>query len=254
MQKSISIKGLSRIARLLTSQQQEMFDDPKLQERPREEIGRDQRRSEGKLPIPLSVKLHPSSSSGYTSPPDELDGNWDFDTLFGQPSMTFDEVADYILEEGSTDIREGLSPEEIATTNVVDVVELMRDHGIDMGGNTTYNWGWWGPDMAFNIIGPGAEEPYGECVLLIDFGTTAFPSHAYKLESYAEEAPWYDLRLSIVIETDEGTIRLDSEDTEAYRFSAYEDETGTWQQWDSFDYNELMEKLDWDSSELHDIW
>lgn len=259
--RGVSDKGLSRIAKSLrkTSQQEKLFDKPEYQERPMEDIERDQRRSEGIFPMPLSVENFVYSGSGYLNPPtklDEFDG-YDMDKLFEQESLTPQEVAAYVLEHYEVDILEGISPEDVAALDYRDIIELMEGHKIRPGGNTTYNWGWWGPDMSFYEIGPSdiQGEPYAEGVLLIGYGTSAYPQRAYKLESVAEEAPWYDLHMDVQINTDEGVIQLGVEDNEGYHFYVSKDETGTWEEGDSIKwYDDVEDKLNWGDSDLHDIW
>lgn len=254
----VSDTGLARIAKSLrkTSQQDELFDEPEFQERPQEEIERDQRRSEGIFPIPQSVEKYVMDREGG--------GDIDYKEFVfgadpaaimpGTPSMSDAELAVYIREyyaDYAPDGLEGMSISEMA--------DFLTESDIGIRDNT-YNWTWWGPTVNFHLMGPAEEEPYAEGVLLMslhhggDVRGNYGLYEAFKVESYAEEAPWYRYMFTIYIKTNEGTITLDVEDDEAYYFYVARDETGTWNEGDNISSKDLNEKLNWEDSDLHDIW
>lgn len=254
--------ALSRIASAMgiEAQQEELFDDPELQQRPQEEIERDQRRKEGIFPIPQAVEMWPYSRGGYVNDSmirtlDDFNNLSDADLpqLFGE-AMTPEELNEFVQEYYGVDLMAEWTAEERATATIQELADALREGDIVGHGNTTYNWGWWGPEMSFMVLGDAEEEPYGSGVVLVSFGIYANYPHALRVESYAEEAPWYDLGLGIEIKTNEGDIKLDAEDDEAYHFYVREDQTGTWAEDDSIDYQDVMKNLNWEDSDLHDIW
>ncbi len=258
---SISDKALARIAKSSKkAQQEELFDKPELQQRPQEEMDRDQRRSEGVFPIPQSVEMYPMSSGGYVNDSmihtledfHNLSDN-DLPELFGEP-VSPEELHAFVLEYYGVDLTEDWAEEDkVEYMTVQDLADEITKRGI-AGGNTTYNWSWWGPDMSFITLGDADAEPYGSGLILVSFGVYSNYRHAIRVESYAEEAPWYDLNLGVQINTNEGEISLYGADSEGYHFDVREDQTGTWEQDQSIDYDDIMKSLNWEDSDLHDIW
>lgn len=182
----------------------------------------------------------------------------DASTLFsGAEEMTGADVAAYILDEYGENIGDYL--EEAGNLSVNDVEDVLHNH-LDIGtrGNT-YNWSWWGPTIQFTVLGPAADQdPYGEGVMIVsmhlggDVRGNYANTQAFKLSTYAEEAPWYVYGLCVYITTDRGKISLDSEDDEAYRFFIHEDETDTWEDGTSITYEEIDKMLEW--TDPYDLW
>jgi hypothetical protein len=145
-------------------------------------------------------------------------------------------------------------------TTVSDIVEFLN--GDDVGRwDNTYNWGWWGPTMNFGeVTGPDSpSDPYEPGILFCrmhrggDVRGNYGPWYAFDMDSFGEsDAPWYRYFLTVNIETNRGSISLMSSDTEGYRFSVSNDETGAFKdEGDSEELttDEIEDRLDWEDSE-----
>lgn len=225
-------------------------------------------------PKVLSAKKYVYSGSGYTSPPGDYDAFQstsmaDMDKLWGGTPLTTDEVVawteknlgadfshlaaqpsaseDYLmmsiqqkneLEEGNEDEEdEGPSVTGLLLSEVTDTLDTQK---LGMGWNTTYNWGWFGPDMTFNIYSAASDPLWGEAVVIVGLGTSrpGDTGKAYLVDGVAESAPFHDISMGIDIETDQGTISLRNEDSEAYYFDPDDDGRN------------LLMKAGWDGHQL----
>jgi len=202
------------------------------------------------------IEKFATSSTGYTNPGDYEDfiqGN-NLKNLFGGSEMSEEELYEYVSEHYPNVDLEPFTDE----TTVEDIEEAVRESDVGTRDNT-YNWGYWGPVLVFHILGPAVDEPYSEGVIIVSRhlggdvrGNYAAP-RAFKLETYAEEVPWYDVTLGIRITTDQGNIWVDSSDIEGYEFYVSEDETGTWEEGDTITSNDLESELDWDEEGVY-LW
>jgi hypothetical protein len=194
----------------------------------------------------LGVEKWVSSSSGAldSGPYDEVMG-WPIEKLMGGEPVTPDHALN-ALDSGDVDDADDFDDDEELVNVSVEVpdetyesiVAEARERGVP--GDTTYNAGWWGPDVAYIIL--AGELGEGEILVAANRGTgLASEGVIVKLDSY--ELPWYDLSLNVTIKTNKGNILLDSTDTEAYYFTVYEDETGTFEEGTDVSYQELEEKL-----------
>lgn len=149
---------------------------------------------------------------------------------------------------------------QVGEMSVDDVERIILDH-LDIGTrDNTYNWSWWGPTIVFQLLGPASPdkdgEPYSEGVLIMsmhlggDVRGNYGAAKAFKLESYAEDAPWYRYRLAVRLQTDRGDIALDAEDDEGYHFYVAEDQTGTWEEGDNVSARDLESQLEWAGLDL----
>lgn len=148
--------------------------------------------------------------------------------------------------------------------SVDDVERIIIDH-LDIGQrDNSYNWSWWGPTVLSHLLGPaspdGSAEPYEEGAIIVsmhlggDVRGNYGNAKAFKLNSYAEEAPWYRYGLTVYITTDRGEITLDAEDSEAYHFHVHKDETGTWGEGDNITYDDIDKLLEWGGDGPFDLW
>lgn len=204
-------------------------------------------------PKVLSVEKSVFSGSGYTSPPSDYDAFQstsmaDMDKLWGGTPLSPDEVVAWLernmevdfshlgtpVDDSealmmSTEQREEMDEEEgggpsVTGLSMKDIIDELRDKNVG-NWDTTYNWGWWGPDMTFGVFSPKSDYMYGEALVIVGLGTSV-PGDwgkAYLVDSVAESAPFYDIYLNIYIETDQGEIRLMNEDSEAYYFDVDDD-------------------------------
>lgn len=255
MKLKINDQGIRRIARAL-----------KGQEIPEPSEG-------GSKPKVLKVKKYAlGSSSGEDISEDELFNSSGLDKMMeGVPEASPEEVLQFIQENygvSADDVLEhtGKSGPGFLRMNIPESVEKMDIGDIEYGAgvagigvrDNTYNWSWWGPTAQFTMLfNGGDDDPYNGGILLLkahmggDVRGGYDSGKAYKLDSYAEQAPWYAYRLTVSIDTDKGNILLDSEDDEAYYFSVDEDQTGTFNNEHSIKYDDLMEALEWGDN---DIW
>lgn len=227
-------------------------------------------------PKVLSVKKSVSSSSGYTDPPDDYDAflgtsNSDMDKLWEQTSRTPDEVVAWLEKNGLVDFSH-LAPQAPASEDYL-LMSIKQKNELEEGGededeeeegpsvtglsmdeileecdrqkvghwDTTYNWGYWGPDMTFGVFSNSSDWVWGEALVVVGLGTSrpgGSYAHAYIVDSLAESAPWWDVKLDIDIETDQGPIYLMNGDTEAYYFEP------------SDDGRDLLMKAGWDGHQL----
>jgi len=207
-------------------------------------------------PVVQKIEKFAMSSSGYTNPGDYEDfiqGN-PLDQLFGGHEMSDRALYEYVQENYPEVDLEPFTDE----TTVEDIEQALIEANVGIRDNT-YNWAYWGPVLVFQLIGPAAEEPYSEGVIIVSRhlggdvrGNYAAP-RAFKLKTYAEEVPWYDVTLGIRIETDQGNLWVDSSDVEGYEFYVSEDETGIWEEGDTITSNDLESGLDWDEEGVY-LW
>lgn len=199
-----------------------------------------------------SVEKVPMSSSGNTEPGDYEDfiRGRNLENLFGGAEMTRAQLRRFI-HRTYPDLHIPYDAE------VDDIYDLVREQGEGISDNT-YNWGYWGPVLDFIILGNATEDPYSDGVILVKRhlggdvrGNYAAPV-AFRLESYAEEVPWYDVNLYVEIKTNKGVIKLDAENPEAYTFNVYEDETGTFKDDSYVKYDDLTRELNWEDAP--DLW
>jgi hypothetical protein len=221
----------------------------------------------GGLPKVLSVEKYVVSDNGKDFEYEDF-MNASPEEIVNVPPLSVEEVLAYVKEYYQTDLENEIQetldygkqryPDDKLDMDYLE--SAIRKGRIGERGNT-YNWSWWGPTIDFTILGPADSsidgEPYAECVLLVsshrggDVRSNYGIPLAFKLDSYAEQAPWYEYHLNIDIETDKGKIRLNAEDDEAYHFYA-EDETGTFD--NSVSYDDLEKKLDWEDFGHKGIW
>ena len=170
---------------------------------------------------------------GYRSVTDEDLDDFDFD-----PQIRREENADAIRAAVS-----GITMNEVS--------EICSEKGVGHI-DTTYNWGWWGPNMTFHAI-MGGDEFNGPCVLLCTLGTyrNFGDDEAILLQDFAEEAPWWDLNITLEIETDQGKLLFWGEDTEAYYWAPSSGNNDPellerlgWEEDQSIEVSEIEEKLD----------
>lgn len=245
----------------------QMLGGPENQETPaipgEEDLG-------GGLPKVISVDKYAMNDDGKTI---------DYDTfisagvseIFDSPELSVEEVLSYVQEHYATNLEDEIqstmerfrhldkNPEPVLDIDYL--MSAIQEGNIGRTENT-YNWSWWGPTVHFTILGPSEieGEPYAECIILASThnggdvrGNYALPK-AFKLMSYAEEAPWYAYRLYVNIKTDKGDLTLDASDDEAYHFYVGRDESGIFGEGESVSYDDLEKKLDWEEFGSRGIW
>jgi hypothetical protein len=197
-----------------------------------------------------SVKKMPISMSGNTDPGsyDSFVKGKNLSKSFGGRKISAAALRSYV-QDHYPDVRVP------SRASVDDIFQLLYEEDVGRGDNT-YNWSWWGPTLHIRTLGDATEEPYAEGVVLArphlggDVRGNYADAQAFLLENYAEEVPWYDVMLSIHINTDRGHIFLDSEDTEGYTFRVETDETGTWGADDDVRSDAIESELDWGDKSL----
>jgi len=264
-------QGMQRIARAVIAQEEPMgppMDEPEGTTMP-----------EGGKPKVLGVEKQAWSSGGYSGEVTDIDV---FSSAAAEQMMApFEEVQvsevlqflqdeyevspEELLEEsGKSHPDQGFirmnAPETVENMHLGDLRLAVRGARLGFSGNT-YNTSWWGPTFDYTMLPEGdSDEPYAGGILLIrthesgDVRGGSWGSYsddkAYRIGSYAEEVPWYDLRLTVILNTDRGEVLLDAEDDEAYHFIVVKDETGTFGTDDYVDYDNLMEAFDWEGQHL----
>jgi hypothetical protein len=231
-------------------------------------------------PKVISVQKYVNSGSGYTSPPSDYDeflstSMADMDNLWGGTPFSPDEVVAWLERNMgvdfshlgtpvdnsedlmmSTEQRDEMDEDEdegpsVTGLSMKDIIDELRSKNLG-NWDTTYNWGWWGPDMTFGIFSESSDPMWGEALVIVGLGTSVpgDSGKAYLVDSVqelAESAPFYDIHLSIKIETDQGEIFLDNEDDEAYTFSV-SDENDLLGGQSSVQIDDLDDLLDWGGS------
>jgi hypothetical protein len=177
--------------------------------------------------------------------------------IMGREPLETEELIALLSDAGVP--MEGMVIDQETTTN--DIAEFLMGQHLGTWDNT-YNYGWWGPTIHFGLVGPAEEEPYGSGILFMSFhhGGDVRGNYgvfeAYSVDSYAEEAPWYSYMLSVDVETDRGTILLYSDDTEAYRWSIANDETGALRDLvddQEIEQSKIEDRLNWDETTEYDL-
>jgi hypothetical protein len=207
-------------------------------------------------PVVRSIEKTPMSSSGYTDPGDYEDfvHNPDLEKIFGGTEMNERALYRYVRKH----YPEVQLPPLSDDPTVDDIEDALMEANVGQRDNT-YNWSWWGPTLVFQLLGPATDDPYNDGVIIVsphmggDVRGNYGSAQAFRLETYAEEVPWYDVMLTVSIETDRGRIVADSSDIEAYDWYIHEDETGTWEEGENITGNELESALDWQEEGVY-LW
>lgn len=193
-----------------------------------------------------------SSGAGYNGSLEAMQ-NADLSEMFPE-EMSPQGLIAYIEQNYDVDL---FDPGDELTIDSVE--SAVQEAGIGERDNT-YNWGWWGPTMVLHVLGPANDEPYSEGAIIVSPHGGGDPrgnygsARAFKLESYAEEAPWYDAHLVFLIQTDKGNIVLDAEDAEGYSLMVGEDETGIFSPDETVNATDVESELDFEDSEHYDLW
>lgn len=217
-------------------------------------------------PIVQSVSKSVMSSDG-----EGFDGSYEdfqnasLEEIMGKAPMTFDEVVQAyrpLLGGNTSELDEFLSDEENHTVDsLFEWLAKARDKAFDFRDNT-YNWGWWGPTMHFGFVVTdldSADDMYSEGILFLnlhaggDVRGNYYPAEAFKVESYADEAPWYNYSLTVDIETDKGGVTLEAEGNEAYYWRVIADNLPETLEDKSYTSDELEDVLNFEE-ESHDLW
>lgn len=206
--------------------------------------------------LSISRDVMSSSGAGFNGTLEDMH-KADASELFSVP-MSPEEVILYVDKLG-VDIHEHLNVEDPNSITIDEVEDAIQEANIGSRDNT-YNSGWWGPTMVSHVVGPASDEPYAEGVIIVsmhrggDVRGNYSSAQAFKLESYAEEAPWYDTSLSFHIQTDQGNITVDAEDLEGYSLVVHEDETGNFDSEANVKASDIEGVLDFEDSEQYDLW
>lgn len=170
-----------------------------------------------------------------------------------------DELDEFLANTKDTAAAYARDKEEDQTAD--DLMDFLGDRDIGSADNT-YNWSWWGPTIHFLFLEAKGSyrDSYNPGLLFMrmhhggDVRGNYGYAKAFWLDSYAEEAPWYDLSLSVEITTDRGTISLTAENTVASFWIVEEDETETWEGGGGTYVRtaDLWSALIWD--EVRDLW
>jgi hypothetical protein len=122
--------------------------------------------------------------------------------------------------------------------------------------DNTYNSSWWGGVVDFGVLTEDGEG-YGKGLVLLRMHRGGDPRgnyydiQAFELDSFIEDFPPYYSRLTYQINTDNGTITLDTDDLEGYTLMVVDDETGTFEVDDYVKIDEVENALDMDGNDFY---
>jgi hypothetical protein len=122
--------------------------------------------------------------------------------------------------------------------------------------DNTYNQSWWGGVVDFGVLTEDGEG-YGKGLILLrmhgggDPRGNYYDMKAFELDSFIEDFPPYFSRLTYTISTDEGDLMLDTDDMEGYSMNVVSDETGTFEDGDYINLDDVESAFDMDGNTFY---
>lgn len=182
--------------------------------------------------------------------------------MFG-PAMNAQDVADALIEhdifleeyapelyegymEDDTDlfVHDGITPTLKDSVDIDDIVDAIEDHR-KIKGDNSYNYS---APFVFDYKYVQTDDPYDEQLYFVrehrggDVRGNYGQYMAFQLDS-VEEHPLYG-RISVYLETDKGDVTLDSESIEGYNYEVINDETGTFEEYENVNADDIEEAFD----------
>jgi hypothetical protein len=122
--------------------------------------------------------------------------------------------------------------------------------------DNTYNSSWWGGVVNYGVLTEDGEG-YGKGLVLLSMHKGGDPRgnyydmKAFELDSYIENFPPYFARLTYTIKTDEGDLMLDTEDMEGYSMYVVSDETGTFEEGDYINLDDVESAFEMEGNSFY---